>query len=235
MRRLHRWLGVLLSLVLLVVAVSGLALRHPDLAARVLREPSHPGAWADRTTALAADPLMPGRFLVGTARGVFESRDGGRTWRDVLLHAPATHVVSVAFDPSSPLRVLIAMAEGGVFVSEDGGEVWDDAGVPAEAIEARLQAVTFAAGGAIVVRSGAGLFRGVSGGTWTRINAATSGGASASRMNLVAAIHGGQLHAAMGVAVDLSAIGLLVLIGTGWVLALQRQSRRMRSQRRHAR
>ena len=121
MRRLHRWLGVLLSVILAVVAVSGLALRHPDLAARVLREPSQPGALADRTTALAADPRVPGRFLVGTARGVFESRDGGRTWRDVLLQAPASHVVSVAFDASSPQRVLIATAAGGVFVSEDGG------------------------------------------------------------------------------------------------------------------
>ena len=139
MRRLHRWLGVLLSVILAVVAVSGLALRHPDLAARVLREPSQPGALADRTTALAVDPRVPGRFLVGTARGVFESRDGGRTWRDVLLQAPASHVVSVAFDASSPQRVLIATAAGGVFLSEDGGEIWEDAGVPPSKVGMVLQ------------------------------------------------------------------------------------------------
>ncbi len=230
MRRLHRWLGVLCSLLVVLVAVTGLALRHPDLAARVLREPPHPGALDDRTTAFAADPRVPGRFLVGTARGVFESRDAGRTWRDVLLQAPATHVVAVAFDPAAAQRVLIATASGGVYVSEDGGEVWEDADVPAEALDARVQAATFGAQGAIVVRSGAGVFRRTVAGEWERLTAATGAGA-ASRIGLVAALHGGQLHAALGVAIDLSALALLVLVLSGWVLAFQRQSRRIQSRR----
>lgn len=228
MRRLHRWLGVALSLLILVLALTGLGLRHPDLTAQLLREPSHPGALSDRTTAFAADPRDSARVLVGTARGVFESRDGGGTWRDVLLQQPALDVVSLAFDPSAPQRVLIATALGGVFVSEDGGEIWDDAGVPPEAVESRLYAASFGPGGAIVVRAGAGIYRGVSGGEWTRV--AAGGGGESSRVGLVAALHGGRWpHAAMGIAVDVTAIALIVLVVSGWVLAFQRQSRRWRS------
>ncbi len=227
MRRLHRWLGVITSLVVVVLAVSGLALRHPDLAARVLAEPQRPGVLADRTTALAADPRDPARLLVGTARGLFESRDGGRTWRDVILQMPATDVVAVAFDPAAPARMLLATADGGVFVSEDGGEFWDDASVPPEALTSRLQAASFGAAGAVVVRAGSGVYRRDASGVWSRVAGADH--AARSRLAVVAALHGGSWpHAAMGIAVDVSALALLVLVFSGWVLAFQRQSRRWR-------
>lgn len=60
-----------------------------------------------------------GRILAGDMqRGLVESRDGGRSWRAVLL----VQLAGLAVDPSDPSRVLAAGA--GVHLSTDGGRTW---------------------------------------------------------------------------------------------------------------
>ena len=72
-------------------------------------------------------------------RGVYRSRDGGKSWTKVLFISPRTGVVDLAMDPKNP-RVLYAVVQsdeggggsidsplskrGGIFRSEDGGESW---------------------------------------------------------------------------------------------------------------
>ena len=72
-------------------------------------------------------------------RGVFRSRDGGRTWDKVLFISDTTGVVDLAMDPGDP-RVLWAAAwtgrrepwaivsgsaESGLYRSADGGDTWE--------------------------------------------------------------------------------------------------------------
>ena len=71
-------------------------------------------------------------------RGVFRSRDGGRTWQKVFYVSPRTGVTDLAMDATNP-RVLYAAAwtgdrkpwtivsgseESGLFKTTDGGETW---------------------------------------------------------------------------------------------------------------
>jgi photosystem II stability/assembly factor-like uncharacterized protein len=71
-------------------------------------------------------------------RGVFRSKDGGRTWEKVLYASPKTGAVEVALDPTNP-RILYAALwtvrrspwtidsgseESGLFKSVDGGDTW---------------------------------------------------------------------------------------------------------------
>jgi photosystem II stability/assembly factor-like uncharacterized protein len=71
-------------------------------------------------------------------RGVFRSKDGGRTWEHVLFLNDSTGVVDLALDPKNP-RILYAAAwraerkpwgmisggpEGGVYKSTDAGDTW---------------------------------------------------------------------------------------------------------------
>ena len=90
------------------------------------------------------DPDLVYAAVVGNAfgpsedRGVFRSKDGGRTWEKVLYISPKTGVVDLAMNLKNP-RVLFAAAwtgerrpwtiisgseECGLFRSTDGGDTW---------------------------------------------------------------------------------------------------------------
>lgn len=71
-------------------------------------------------------------------RGVFRTRDGGKSWEHVLAISDSTGVVDIVMDPTNP-RILFAAGwraqrkpwtlidggpEGGVWRSMDGGDTW---------------------------------------------------------------------------------------------------------------
>ncbi len=58
---------------------------------------------------VAADPHMPGRFLLADATGLRQSDDGGRTWR--ALDSPAP-VYRVTCDPRTPGRLALSGGQG---------------------------------------------------------------------------------------------------------------------------
>ncbi|NJD18510.1 MAG: glycosyl hydrolase, partial [Gemmatimonadetes bacterium] len=71
-------------------------------------------------------------------RGVWRTRDGGRTWQQVLFADPGTGCADLAMDPERPDILFAGMwsllirpwmldsggTGGGVYVSRDGGESW---------------------------------------------------------------------------------------------------------------
>jgi len=70
-----------------------------------------------RTTAFAA--LPNGRLLAGTVAGLHISDDGGKTWRRV--GDPGISILSIAYSPAKPQRIVIATEGAGVWTSDDGG------------------------------------------------------------------------------------------------------------------
>lgn len=69
-----------------------------------------------RTLSFAA--LPDGRFLAGTVAGLHVSEDGGRNWKPA--GDPALSVMSIAFHPARPGRVLLGTEGSGVWLSDDG-------------------------------------------------------------------------------------------------------------------
>ncbi|HZK77661.1 MAG TPA: hypothetical protein VFC35_02050, partial [Gemmatimonadaceae bacterium] len=71
-------------------------------------------------------------------RGVYRTRDGGRTWQKVLFVSDSTGAVDLEFQPGNPNVVYAAMwraerktwtiisgaHEGGVYKTTDGGDTW---------------------------------------------------------------------------------------------------------------
>jgi photosystem II stability/assembly factor-like uncharacterized protein len=79
-------------------------------------------------------------FGPNEARGVFRSRDGGRTWEKVLYRGADAGAVEISMDPNNP-RILFAgfwqtrrsfwnLSSGGpgsgLFRSTDGGDTWEE-------------------------------------------------------------------------------------------------------------
>jgi photosystem II stability/assembly factor-like uncharacterized protein len=110
---------------------------------------------------IAVDPRNPDVLFVAAIghyyapnpdRGVFRSRDGGRTWEKVLYKDDNTGAAEVVIDPTNPRVVYAGLWNtrrppwytyaptngpgGGIFKSIDGGTTWHQltAGLPAEGI-----------------------------------------------------------------------------------------------------
>src|SRR4029077_9578909 len=85
-------------------------------------------------------------------RGVYRSRDGGATWQRVLFKSNDVGAIDVAFDPTNPQIVYVALGNprrppwsiyppsygpgSGLYKSTDGGTNWQPltSGLPAESV-----------------------------------------------------------------------------------------------------
>jgi len=123
-------------------------------------------------TALVLDPTTSSTLYATTARGLYKTIDGGRTWLPHVDGLGTHSVLALAVDPAS--RGLFAATDsGGVFRSADGAERWSAANT---GIATRwIGAVAFDPKSPGVVYAGteAGrLFKSVSGGKdWTEMKA----------------------------------------------------------------
>jgi photosystem II stability/assembly factor-like uncharacterized protein len=79
---------------------------------------------AQDVRSLVIAPTMPERLYIGTAAGVFESRDEAASWHPTGAGLP-TPVTALALDPTPPVTVYAGTAvTGDIFGSTDGGATW---------------------------------------------------------------------------------------------------------------
>ena len=123
-------------------------------------------------------------FKPNAERGVFRTKDGGRTWQKVLFVSDSTGAVDVEFQPGNPNVLFAAMwraerkpwtiisgaREGGIYRSTDGGDTWTrvTTGLPNELVGKANIAVTNANPNRIYAlieaKPGSGLYRSDDGG-----------------------------------------------------------------------
>ncbi len=135
-------------------------------------------------------------FGWGPERGVYRTRDGGKTWQKVLFINDQTGVVSLAINWSNPNEVYAGAwrgqrrpwtiisggpaAEGGVYKSIDGGDHWSrvGSGLPDDLIGKVWVDVAQSNPKVVYAQveakgSKGGLYRSADGGgTWTNVNSA---------------------------------------------------------------
>src|SRR5207253_918914 len=75
-----------------------------------------------------------------TERGVFRTRDGGKTWKKVLYRSETAGAVDISLDPNNPRIIYASFWEAirrpwelvsggpgsGIFRSNDGGDTWTE-------------------------------------------------------------------------------------------------------------
>ncbi|HEX8133956.1 MAG TPA: hypothetical protein VF880_11080, partial [Actinomycetes bacterium] len=134
-------------------------------------------AVAGRVTAVAVDPADGAHLLLGTGGGgVWESRDGGLSWRPRTDELPAPAIGAVAFDPRDPAVAYAGSGEGsfsaelgvGLLRSDDGGASWRllEAG---ELTGAGFHDLAVLPDGRLLAATTAGLYEsGDRGASWTR-------------------------------------------------------------------
>lgn len=128
------------------------------------------GTLSGRVTAFADDPSTRGHhYLAAAAGGVFETVDGGETWRSVGDKLPTQVMGALAY--SSATRVLIAgtgdrafggasNAGLGIYRSTNNGRSWKKAkGVPDEILSFRIAFDPTSSGTLVYAATNKGLFR----------------------------------------------------------------------------
>jgi len=123
-------------------------------------------------------------FKPNAERGVYRTKDGGRSWHQVLFVSDSTGAVDVEFQPGNPNVMFAALwrgerkpwtiisgaREGGIYRSSDGGDTWAKvtAGLPNELVGKANVAVSNANPNRVYVlmeaKPGNGLYRSDDGG-----------------------------------------------------------------------
>jgi photosystem II stability/assembly factor-like uncharacterized protein len=130
-------------------------------------------------------------YGANTERGIFRTRDGGKTWEKVLYFDDRTGGIDIVFDPGNPHVLFAAMWEGyrtpwslnsggekdGLYRSNDDGTIWkriEGNGMPEGPLGRMGVAVSGADSNvvyALIEAKNGGLYRSDDGGTnWSLIN-----------------------------------------------------------------
>lgn len=221
MLTLHRWLGLVAGLMILVAAFTALGLNHQDLLLRPVKAEAAQSPFERYVLSSWADPQAPERLLVGTSDGLFRSPDGGKTWEEAVLSVPAEQVVALVGDPSQPGTVYAALREIGVYRSSDGGDLWEEVALPFSPSEGpTVQGLAVTQEGALLVTTPKGLYR-QAGAAWAHVPAPVIQRKEDARkgLQLVYDLHDGKFWGTWGVPVtDAVSLALIALVFSGYAI-----------------
>jgi hypothetical protein len=125
--QLHRWVGIVSCLFMLLVSSTAIALNHSDVWRGWLLKPQASKHFDfSQAKVITPDPLQQGHFLAADTKALFESRDNGKTWQEMKLYLPAENVKAIVFGPQNSDKIWVALKQVGIFYSEDGGDIWEE-------------------------------------------------------------------------------------------------------------
>jgi len=118
------------------------------------------------TSDIVIDRSNPGRMFAAAEEGLYETRNGGRTWHAARFPHPMVNIV--VQHPSREREFWLGTEEKGLFRSIDGGKKWSESNVGLTHLT--VYALTFDPAGRMYVGTyGGGVFRSDNGGiSWAQ-------------------------------------------------------------------
>ena len=103
-----------------------------------------------RTHVVRQDPAEPDTLFAGTTLGLFKTVNAGKTWKPLSTN----QVNSMAFDPSQPKDIYMAMEYAGIGKSENGGDTIQP--INNGFVDRRISGVTISGDKLVAIETGVG-------------------------------------------------------------------------------
>jgi len=212
-RKLHRRIGLPISILLSIVVISGVILHRID---------SFPGKTAAQSngifgeiTRIAQSPFNAHMVYVASTVGVFRSLDSGTSFSRVQLRRPSDDVVGIQF--LAPNDVYIADRSG--FLSHSrGGKIWQEISLP-PSVEMLLSFSVGPKSNQITIFDGKIIHRSTNAGqSWVKLFQQQITQRSKIRQFVHDLHTGSGIFNGLAIVYDLVSLGFVTLAVTGWLL-----------------
>jgi FAD:protein FMN transferase len=216
--RWHKTIGLVIGLPILFSVVTGVLLQFPQLF----------GPLEETTTAVAIDPRQPDHWLQGTNFGLHHSFDRGSTWQESPLMWSPGSIRKIVFSPRDS-SLVYALGTNALLTSRDSGRIWEPVNLNLPAKNGWQDLVDFHLGpdGTMVLLTQAGLSKSQNNGlTWSVLDSPEKGNENQAQA-IIHSLHTGHWMRTAGPwAITLIAAGVLVLVGSGFLLVILRKDQR---------
>lgn len=215
MRKWHRVSGLIAAVFILNLSITGLLLNHPNW----LSFGSSDSRFPHKITHTLSHPSSPSTLWIGTKKGLYVSRDSGKTTSKVPLRHPDFPVTDIFIDPESPSHIYVTFKNHLLVQSKNNGRTWSRISTP-DSLE-MLYSISKDSEG-LLVTSDDGIFR-LNG---ESVEEVLRSGSSSKLYHTLRALHTGYIFAPALIWLhDFSALIMVFLTLSGVVIYL-RQKRR---------
>ncbi|MGH7256491.1 MAG: WD40/YVTN/BNR-like repeat-containing protein [Nitrospirales bacterium] len=162
----------------LLFALTGIVwiLSNPWLSFSAQGDHMKGGEGFEHVHSLAMD-AAGGNILLGAHNGLYQSEDGGRSWKKATLAAKQSHhldIMAITPHPRDANIIYVSTHEAGVYKSTDGGKTWKEVNTGLGGLDVHGLAIdpnTPEKLHAAVRDKGEGIYRSTNGGgKWIRVD-----------------------------------------------------------------
>lgn len=132
-RKIHKYIGLFSFLFMIIVSITAIGLNHPELL--VTKKNISKNFDITNSSIIKINPFEDKNIFASDKKGLFESKDFGKTWNEVKLFIPSENINNIEFSPNKKDFIAITIENVGLFISEDKGEIWEEISLPFPILE----------------------------------------------------------------------------------------------------